>query len=64
MVLSIIYSKQKKCRKNKIIWWVPVGLNTGGKKVEPVESVGNIISLKLTISAKNVCQKIINMNNK
>lgn len=24
-----------------------------------MESVGNIISLKLTISAKNVCQKII-----
>lgn len=32
---------------------VPVGRKTGGKYVEPVESVGNIISFKLTISAKN-----------
>lgn len=32
---------------------VPVGRKTGGKYVEPVESVGNIISFKLTISANN-----------
>lgn len=32
---------------------VPVGRKTGGKYVEPVESVGNLISFKLTISANN-----------
>lgn len=30
---------------------VPVGRKTDGKCVEPVKSVGNIISLKLIISA-------------